>query len=78
MPASTTVHDLRTLILSYHPLVVVETLEEERARGVLRSAAADLSMPLFEWAVTRGLTRDGDERAIGGTEDPRILLQKLY
>ena len=77
MPASTTVHDLRTLILSYHPLVVVETLEEERARGVLRSAAADLSMPLFEWAVTRGLTRDGDERAIGGTEDPRILLQHL-
>ncbi len=77
MTASTTVHDLRTLILSSYPLIAIETLEEDRARGLLRSVAADLGMPLFEWRVTRGLSKDGEDRSIGGTEDPIIVLQHL-
>ena len=57
MALSTTVHDLRTLIRSSHPLVVIETVEEERVVTLLQSVTAQERMPLFEWSVTRGLTR---------------------
>jgi hypothetical protein len=74
---ATTVHDLRTLILSFHPLIVIETLEEQRARSLLRAAAADLEVPLFEWSLTRGLSQDGVARAIHGLTKPVALLQHL-
>jgi hypothetical protein len=77
VPGSTTVHDLRTLALSFHPLVVLETLEEERARKLLLAVCQDLEMPLFEWTVTRGLCRNDSERAIHGTTHPVRLLQHL-
>jgi MoxR-like ATPase len=77
LPRSTTVHDLRTLILSSHPLIVIKTVEEERARQVLEAAAADLSMPLFEWSVTRGLHQAEQPRPIVGTTEPVTMLQHL-
>ena len=63
MALSTSVHDLRTLIRSSHPLVVIETVEEERVLALLQSVTAQERMPLFEWSITRGLTR-ADEGAI--------------
>lgn len=60
MALSTSVHDLRTLIRSSHPLVIIETVEEERVLALLQSVTAQERMPLFEWSVTRGLTRADD------------------
>jgi hypothetical protein len=60
MAMSTSVHDFRTLIRSSHPLIVIETVEEERVLALLQSVAAQERMPLFEWSVTRGLTRADD------------------
>jgi SpoVK/Ycf46/Vps4 family AAA+-type ATPase len=77
LPGPTTVHDLRTLILSFHPLIAIDTLEEQRARELLRAAARDLGMPLFEWTVTRGLYQDPDGRPIHGSTKPVTLLQHL-
>ncbi|MEE8556697.1 MAG: AAA family ATPase, partial [Myxococcota bacterium] len=77
MTRSTTIHDLRTLIRSFHPLIVVETVEEERARELLVAASRDLEMPLFEWTVTRGLYRHGEARPIHRTSEPASLLQHL-
>jgi len=57
---ATSIHDLKLLVESYHPLVVIETVEEERARSLLLAAAQELRMPLFEWSVTRGLQREGE------------------
>ena len=57
---STSVHDLRTLIRSCHPLIVIETVEEERVLALLQSVAAQERMPLFEWSITKGLTRADD------------------
>jgi MoxR-like ATPase len=74
---STTVHDLRALVRSFHPLIVLDTLEEDRARDLLRAASGDLGMPLFEWSVTRGLRREGEERATLGTADPVGMLRHL-
>jgi hypothetical protein len=78
MALSTSVHDLRTLIRSCHPLIVIETVEEERVLGLLQSVAAQERMPLFEWSVTRGLTRTDDGPGLSKlTATPQALLQHL-
>lgn len=46
MALSTSVHDLRTLIRSSHPLVVIETVEEERVLALLQSVTAQERIPL--------------------------------
>ena len=78
MPVSTSVHDLRTLIRSAHPLIVIETVEEERVFALLQSVAAQERMPLFEWSITRGLTRCDDSQTVNKlTAAPSALLQHL-
>ena len=34
MPPPTSLHDIKLLVQSYHPLIVIETVEEERARAL--------------------------------------------
>src|SRR5262245_36915452 len=78
MALSTSVHDLRTLIRSNHPLVTIETVEEERVLTLLQSVAAQERMPLFEWSVTRGLTRHDDGPTLSKmTATPMAVLQHL-
>jgi hypothetical protein len=74
---STTLHEIKTLILSYHPVIALDTVEEERADAILDSVAAELDLPLFEWSVTRGLRRKGQGTAFHGTNQPLILLKHL-
>jgi ATP-dependent 26S proteasome regulatory subunit len=51
-------HDeLRLLINSRHPIITVETPEEERLEALLLDIATELSVPLFEWSVTTGLAK---------------------
>jgi hypothetical protein len=77
MSLSTTVHDLKTLVLSYHPAVVIRTVEEERVERLLRAVARDLRMPLFEWSLTRGLARLDVTQPVYGTTDPTGVLRHL-
>ena len=70
-------HELKTLVRSMHPVVLVESAEEERIDDLLRALAAELRLPLFTWTVTRGLQRIDGTGAIHGTADPRILLRHL-
>jgi hypothetical protein len=78
MTLSTSVHDLRTLIRSSHPLIVIETVEEERVLAMLQSVSAQERMPLFEWSVTRGLTRaDGTPTLNKMTATALAVLQHL-
>src|SRR6266550_7119574 len=51
------VHELKTLVLSFHSLLAVETVEEERVRSLLLEVANDLRLPFYEWSVTEGLRR---------------------
>jgi MoxR-like ATPase len=55
----------------------METVEEERVVGILHGVAAELGMPLFEWSVTRGLTKDGGALGIHSTVEPLALLKHL-
>lgn len=78
MSLSASAHDIKALILSFHPLVVMETVEEDRARTILLSVAGQTRMPLFEWSVTRGLTRAEDTNAIHRmTSTPLSVVQHL-
>ncbi len=77
MSLSTTVHDLKTLVLSYHPAVVIETVEEERVQSLMRAAAGDLRLPLFEWSLTHGLLRVSAPQPIFGTTDPVGALRHI-
>jgi hypothetical protein len=51
------VHDLKTLVLSFHSLVVIDSVEEDRVRSLLIEVATDLSLPFYEWSLTEGLRR---------------------
>ncbi len=74
----TSVHDIKALVQSFHPLIVIETVEEERARALLLAAAQELRMPLFEWSVTRGLVREGEpQSAMRITADPAAALPHI-
>jgi ATPase family protein associated with various cellular activities (AAA) len=54
-----TLDRLKILINSSTPIVVMETLEEMRAVGLVRTACADLNIAIFEWSIADGLFRSG-------------------
>ncbi len=60
-----------------HPVVLMQTIEEERVDDLLRAVAAELKLPLFTWTVTRGLQRVDGTGMIHGTADPKNLLRHL-
>jgi hypothetical protein len=68
--APSAVHDLKTLVLSRHPGIVIETQEPERAEALLGAVADDLRMGRFEWSVTHGLRRAGDASGVYQTNEP--------
>jgi hypothetical protein len=48
MPLSITPRDLQTLLLSFHPVMVIKTVEKERVQTLLKQATQEMSLPLFE------------------------------
>ncbi|MBE9028329.1 AAA family ATPase [filamentous cyanobacterium LEGE 11480] len=50
--------ELATLVMSYHPMIAIETMEEERATTLMQSVANAAGMQLMEWSATRGLSRN--------------------
>jgi len=75
---TTSIHDVRTLVLSYHSLLVMQTSEEQRARSLLVAAAEELRLPLFEWSATSGLEGGtlGGAR-LGHTREPQAMLAHI-
>jgi ATPase family protein associated with various cellular activities (AAA) len=76
MANQSAVHELQTLVLSFHSLIAIETVEEERVRSILGEVGRNLSLPLYDWSITSGLTRSLGV-SIEGTTDPGILLKKI-
>jgi ATPase family protein associated with various cellular activities (AAA) len=51
-------HDeLRLLVNSRHPIISVETAEEERVEKLLFDVASEMNVPFFTWSVTTGLAK---------------------
>ncbi len=77
MPQSSAIHDLKTLVLSFHPAVAFDTPEEERVEQLADRVAEELGMPVFVWTVTRGLIQKPTAHANRSTAEPVGVLQHL-
>ncbi len=78
MSLSTSIHDVKTLVLSFHPVIAIETVEEDRVFSLLQSTALELRMPFFEWSITTGLVRVPGPSSMYGTAEPMSLLSTLH
>ncbi len=74
---STSIHDLKTLILSFHPVIAIDTVEEERVTALVTSVAAEIDLPLFAWSMTRGLVRPPDGQANRATAGAQEALEHI-
>jgi MoxR-like ATPase len=69
--------ELRLLINSRHPLIAIETSEEDRVEELLAEVAAELDIPFFTWSVTAGLARRATRQPIYKTDDPEQALANI-
>ncbi|HKR65776.1 MAG TPA: AAA family ATPase [Thermoanaerobaculia bacterium] len=72
------VHDLKSLVRSFHSLIAIETVEEERVEDLLSELANELGQPLFEWSVTTGFRRRGTTLPVGNTYDALAVLKHIH
>lgn len=54
----TELRDLRLLLASRYPIILIETWEERRALAMLRRIALEQGLPIFSWNVLDGLKRE--------------------
>jgi hypothetical protein len=71
------VHELKTLMLSRHAAIAVETAEEERADALLAEVARETNLTVFDWTITHGLVRRPGAQAVYGTQDPARMLASI-
>lgn len=72
----TTRDELRLLVNSHHPIITVETTEEDRFEALLAEVALEMDVPLFRWSVTSGLARFHGE-PIYNTDNPEAALTNM-
>jgi hypothetical protein len=66
--------ELLLLLKSRHPLLLVESQDEERVLQRVAAASAELGFPFFRWTVTDGLRRHGSANPIYETAEPAQAL----
>ena len=75
---SSSLHDLKSLITCYHPLITVATIEESRLEQMIREASAQLDLTLFCWSTASGLCKELHDRPImSQTHLPMGALQHI-
>jgi len=62
---------LSLLIRAGNPLVEIETTDERYARQVVCRVATEMSLPLFEWTVTKGLSCTDTSIHVASDAEPR-------
>jgi hypothetical protein len=65
--------ELLLLIDSLNPIITVETTEEERLEGLVRSISVQLVVPLYTWSVTTGLAKLSGSPLYGTAEPEQAL-----
>lgn len=67
---STSLHELRTLILSRHSGISIETDDEERAQKLIETAARDLGITPIEWSMAKGMSFVDEPNYMADSESP--------
>ncbi|MEM8607095.1 MAG: AAA family ATPase [Myxococcota bacterium] len=57
-PSADQMRELEILVRSHHPMLLVETAEEDRVHLLLRHTAERVGLPLFSWTQVDGLRRE--------------------
>ena len=57
MSLKDSVQHFQTLVMSFHPVIVIDTVEEERVETLINASCNDLQMAVFEWSIAQGLMR---------------------
>jgi ATP-dependent 26S proteasome regulatory subunit len=68
--------ELALVVNSRHPIVTVETSEEQRFSGLVEQVAEELGIPLYVWSVTTGLGRFGGA-ALYNSDQPEQALTTI-
>jgi hypothetical protein len=77
MPLPEAIKEIKTMISSFHSLMVVETVEEERVKELFARASSELYLPFYEWSISDGLrSTDRPLTPLVSTE-PMALIQQL-
>lgn len=69
--------DLHLLLKAHYPLILLETIEDERASALLAHLADQADLPFFTWTHTRGLARAGIDTAVYQTHSPHGCLRHI-
>ena len=77
MPLSDVLRELELLVKSRYGLIVLETLEAERAEGLMRLLASRLLMPLFFWSPSQGLRVEGGKEEIYASSTVKGALEHM-
>jgi hypothetical protein len=77
MQTNDPLRDVELLVRSRHGLVIIDTVEEERATTLLHHLADRMAMPLFVWSRSKGLRRADQDTGVYGTTDPAQALAHM-
>ncbi len=70
--------DIALLIKAHHPLILLETLDDQRASKLLEHLADRHKIPFFVWKFHKGLMRNGaNQKPIYGTSAPAQAIEHL-
>ncbi|MFA5141045.1 MAG: AAA family ATPase [Elusimicrobiota bacterium] len=69
--------DIELLMRSHFSVILLDTVEEDRAEVLLRYLADRMGLPYFLWAPAKGLRRFGEEKEVYGTTDPVKALEHI-
>ena len=64
--------ELKILIQSTHPLIGIETVEEEIVTHYLKALSEEMTIEFFEWSTVRGLEATKGTYATRNTDDPLV------
>lgn len=68
--------ELALLVNSRHPIIAVESAEEQRFTDLLAQVAAQLGIPLYSWSVTTGIGKAGGA-ALYNSDQPEQALANI-
>jgi AAA+ superfamily predicted ATPase len=69
--------DLELLVRAHHPLIVLDTEEDERAHALVRQVCAATGAARFLWNAASGLKRDGEPNPIYATSKLDACLEHI-
>lgn len=78
MSSQTSVHEIKTLVQSYHSLIAIENADEEYVKQIFMSVAQELSLTLFSWTSVQGFfSNSSGPLQISKSEDPLKAIQAI-